>query len=155
MADPLSLTVRYVHVAAAMLWVGYLAVLALVLVPAARGDDEHTPNLGPLIQRLGPMRSLGPLVLLAGVGMVLVDGRPLDALWTTGWGHAVLGGLGIAVAMMGLEHGLALPRLEDAHKARGEARDEELATAQRAAGAAAVLGLVAALLMVLALQGGL
>lgn len=150
-----ALAARFVHVGAAMLWVGYLAVLALVLLPASRGEGEHAPNLGPILQRLSPMKWLGPVVFVAGLWLVTASGHGFDQLLEPGWGHAVLGGLGISVVMMGLEHGIVLPRLRDAHQGPVGERDANLATAQRAALAATVLGLLAAFVMVIAFQGGL
>lgn len=154
MVDAMHLALRFLHVSAAMLWVGYLGLMAWVVIPAARKGGSHGPNVGPIVDRLRPFTLLGPLVFLLGFGLVTATGRPMADLIQPGWGHAVLGGIAISLAMMGLEHGLVVPRLRKAHQAAGEDRLGHLSTAGTAAGAAAVLGLMAAFLMVLALLGG-
>ncbi len=154
MPDMMHLVVRSLHVVAAMLWVGYLATLAGAVLPAARGREGHAPNLGPILQRLTPYRWLGPATFLLGFWLVIASGNPMARLLEPGWGHALLGGIAIAVAMMGLEHGVVLPRMRSAHEGPPGERIEHLGRAQLAAGASAGLGLVAAFLMVLALLGG-
>lgn len=154
MVDAMHLAARFLHVGSAMLWIGYLAVLAWVLLPASRGQGEHAPNLGPILRRLRPMRWLGPFVFLVGFWLITASGHGMGELLDPGWGHAISGGIGLAVVMMGLEHGLVAPRLEDAHRGPVDERDEHLGVAQKAASAAALLGLVAAFVMVLALLGG-
>lgn len=154
MVDAMHLGARFLHVAAAMLWVGYLGTLAGVLFPASRGNDGHAPNLGPLLERLTPLRWLGPLTFLLGFWLVTASGHTMAMLLEPGWGHAIMGGIVIALVMMGLEHGLAIPRARQAHEGPPGERAQNLRTAQMAAGGAAVLGLIAAFLMVLALLGG-
>lgn len=154
MVDAMHLAARSLHVGAAMLWVGYLGVLAWVLLPAARGEGGHPPNLGPILKRVRPFRWLGPATFLFGFWLVTATGRSMSALVEPGWGHAILGGIALAVVMMGLEHGLVLPRMRKAHRGPTEERTEHVGTAQTAASAATVLGLAAAVLMVLALLGG-
>lgn len=150
----MHLVARFLHVGSAILWVGYLAFVAWVLLPASTDKGGHAPNLGPILQRLRGMRWLGPFVFLAGLWLVTASGHGFADLMEPGWGHAISGGIVLAVAMIGLEHSLVLPRVEAAHQGPAEERDEELSTAQTAASVAAALGLVAAFLMVLALLGG-
>lgn len=153
MADVMHLLARFTHVGAAMLWVGYLGLLAWAVIPAARGR-EHGANVGPIVDRLRPFKALGPIVFLAGFWLITASGHSMAELVQPGWGHAVLGGIVVATVMMGLEHSLVFPRLREAHQGPGDERDENLATAGKAAGTSAVLGVVAAFLMVLALLGG-
>lgn len=151
MADATHLVARFLHVSAATLWVGYLALLAVVLVPAARDADEAA---APSPERLRPFTVLGPLTLAFGLWLVTASGHGFGDLLEPGWGHAVSGGIAIAVAMMGLEHAVGLPALREARERGPAERGEALRRAGRAAGAAAGLGLLAAFLMVLALLGG-
>lgn len=146
---------RFLHVAVAMLWVGNLGALAGVILPAARSKGEHAPNLGPIVDRLRYTLWLGPLTLLLGAWLVTAAGHSWSELASAGWGHAVLGGLVIAVVMMGLEGGLVVRSMRQAHQAPAGERDEHLGKAWTGALVAAVLGIVAAFLMVAAPLGGL
>lgn len=137
-----------------MLWIGYLAVLAFVVSPSAKARGEHAPNLGPLLKGIKPFRWLGPLVLATGLLLIPATGRSFAALVEPGWGHAILGGLVLALVMMGIEHGFALPRLRKAHQGPSEDREDHLTAAFRGSLAALSLGLLATFLMVLALLGG-
>lgn len=154
MVDAMHLGARFFHVGAAMLWVGYLAFLSMVLFPAARNKQaQHAPNLGPLVQRLAPLKWLGPIVLLTGFWLITATGRPISALITPGWGHAITTGIVLAIAMMGLEHALIYPRFRDAHQGPQNERENHLQRAHQSAIIATLLGLAATALMILALLG--
>jgi uncharacterized membrane protein len=155
MADVAHLTARFLHVGAALLWIGYLAFLAWAVIPAARHGGAHGANVGPIVERIRPFTFLGPLVLAFGLWLVTASGHAYGELLQPGWGHAITGGIVLSIAMMGLEHGLVVPRLRDAHTGPTEERDDHLAKASTGAQVAAVLGLLATFLMVLALLGGL
>lgn len=150
----MHLVARFLHVGSAMLWVGSLAVLAWVVLPAGRGERGHAPNLGPVLSKLRPLRWLGPATFLFGAWLVTASGHSWSGLVEPGWGHAILGGIVLAVVMMGLEHSLVYPKMREAHRGPEAERDAKLGSAQTAASASAVLGLIAAFLMVLALLGG-
>lgn len=151
----MHLAARFLHVGAAIVWVGYLVVLAWVILPAARASDAHAPNLGPLLERLSPARWLGPAVFLLGAWLVTASGHSWSQITQGAFGHGVLGGIVVAIAMMGLEHGLVFPRMRSAHEGPPDEREDALATATKAAVASALLGLLAALFMVYAGLGGL
>jgi uncharacterized membrane protein len=153
MADLVHLTARFLHVGAALLWIGYLAFLAWAVIPAAR-HGAHGANVGPIVERIRPFTLLGPLVLAFGLWLVTASGHSYGQLIEPGWGHAILGGLVVSLAMMGLEHGLVVPRLREAHTGPAEDRGDHLDKAAIGAKTATVLGLVVAFLMVLALLGG-
>lgn len=154
MADTMHLVARFLHVGAGMLWIGYLAFLAWGLIPAARGEGAHGANIGPVLERIRWFTMLGPLTFLLGFWLITASGHSFGQLIEPGWGHAILGGIVIAIVAMGLEHGLVVPRLREAHRGPSEERGAHLDRAALGAGSAAVLGLVAAFLMVLALLGG-
>lgn len=154
MADVMHLTARFLHVGAALLWVGYLAFLAWAVIPAARAEGGHAPNVGPIVERLRPFTFLGPLVLAFGLWLVTASGHSYSQLLEPGWGHAITGGLVLSVVMMGLEHSLVVPKLREAHRAPADERRELLDRAGLGAAVAAVLGLIVGFLMVLALLGG-
>lgn len=154
MADAMHLAARFLHVGTAMLWIGYLAFLAWVLIPAARDEGGHGPNVGPIVARLRPFTFLGPLVLAFGFWLVTASGHAFDRLLEPGWGHAITGGIVVSIVMMGLEHAVVVPKLREAHRGPADQRGPNLDRAALAAGAAAVLGLAVAFLMVLALLGG-
>lgn len=145
---------RFLHIAAAILWVGNLGALAGVILPAARTKGEHAPNLGPILTRLRYTLWLGPLTVLLGAWLITASGHSWSELTSPPWGHAILGGIGIAVVMMGLEGGLVVRSMRKAHTAPAEERDEHLDLAWTGAVAATFLGLVAAFLMVAAPLGG-
>lgn len=154
MVDAMHLAARFLHVAAALIWVGYLAFLAMVLIPAARNQQtQHAPNLGPLLQRIAPLKWLGPIVLVTGFWLITAAGYPVSALTTPGWGHAITTGIVLALAMMGIEHSLVLPRFQDAHQGPQDEREANLKRAHQGATTATILGLIAVAMMVLALIG--
>lgn len=154
MAEAMHLVVRFLHVGAAMLWIGYLAFLARGVIPAAR-DGSHGANVGPIVNRMRAFSWLGPLVLVLGFWLVTASGHGMADLLEPGWGHAILGGIGLAVGMMGLEHAVVVPRLREAHGGPAHDRRENLDRAALAASVAALLGLVAAFLMIFATFGAL
>jgi putative copper export protein len=153
MVDVGHLVARFVHVGSAMLWVGYLGALAWVAVPAIREAGEQA-RVAALLDKLAWTRALGPVVFLAGFWLVTASGRSFGQLVEPGWGHAILGGIALATAMIGLEHGRVFPKLREAGQAQAGQVDAPLEAAGRAAGIACALGLVTAFLMVVALLGG-
>ncbi|MDX1612135.1 MAG: hypothetical protein R3185_07180 [Candidatus Thermoplasmatota archaeon] len=153
MPDAMHLTARFLHVTAVTLWIGYLATLAMVVLPAARGG-QHASNLGPVLQRLGPMRAMGVLVFLFGAWLVTASGHSWSQLGQAGWGHAVSGSIALWAIITGLEHGMVLPSLKKGHQAVGEERATLLRRGQQAALVATLLGIAAVLLMTAALLGG-
>ncbi len=155
MAITAHLVARFLHVAVAMLWVGNLGALAGVILPAARTKGEHAPNLGPIVDRLRYTLWLGPLTVLLGAWLVTASGHGWAELGARGWGDTILGGIVIAVIMMGLEGGLVVRSMRKAHQAPAGDRDAHLSKAWKGAVAAAVIGLVAAFLMVSTTLGGL
>lgn len=155
MVELMHLIARFLHVGAAMLWVGYLATLGLVILPAARGArGGHAPNLGPILDRMRIGMFFGPATLLFGAWLVTASGHTWGQLLEPGWGHAIIGGIVVSVIMLALEGALIMPGIRKAHAGPIEEREAHLASVQLTALWAAGLGLLAAFLMINARFGG-
>lgn len=80
------------HVAAAGAWLGTLAVLMIVAIPAIRQlESEHDGAAADAVDRFSPLALVcGSLVLLSGVlNAVMHLGSPAQ-LWSTGYGRTLL-----------------------------------------------------------------
>jgi copper transport protein len=100
----------WVHLSAAMLWIGGLVQLAVVVLPLAK-DLRRAAFL-----RFSTMATvLVALVLAAGTYLSIVRLPRLHDLWTTHYGHVLLVKLGlvaVALAWGGLHRVLAVPAVE-------------------------------------------
>jgi copper transport protein len=100
----------WVHLSAAMLWLGGLVQLVVVVWPAAL---EQRRTLFLRFSRLATV--LVALLLGAGVYLSVIRLPRVSDLWTTGYGHVLLVKLSlVAVALLwgAVHHFVARPRLE-------------------------------------------
>ncbi len=113
----LPIVLRWIHVVAGAAWLGEVAVISFVLVPAvAKADhDRRTWFLSTVFPRLFTMASVLVVATLgAGAALsVALNGWTLDLVALRGprWAVPIFfgGGLGLA---LGAFHFLAEPRLE-------------------------------------------
>jgi copper transport protein len=106
----LSELADWVHLSAAMLWVGGLVQLALVVWPAW---PELRATAFRRFSRLATV--LVALLLGAGTYLSVLRLPHLHDLWTTGYGHVLLVKLGLvslALTWGAAHHFLAVPRIE-------------------------------------------
>jgi copper transport protein len=106
----LSELADWVHLSAAMLWVGGLVQLVAVVWPAAP-ELRRTAFLR--FSRLATV--LVALLLVAGTYLSILRLPHVHDLWTTGYGHVLLVKLGlvaVALAWGAVHHFLAVPRIE-------------------------------------------
>jgi copper transport protein len=100
----------YVHVCAAVLWVGGLVQLAVVVWPA-QADLRRVAFL-----RFSRLATVLVAVLVgAGTYLSIVRLPRLHDLWTTGYGHDLLVKLGLVCLALGwgaAHHFLAVPRID-------------------------------------------
>ena len=106
----LSELADWLHLVAATLWVGGLVQLAVVVWPAGAELRRHA------FLRFSRLATV-LIALLIGAGTYLSVLRLPDVhdLWSTGYGHVLLGKLGLvslALAWGAAHHFLAVPRLE-------------------------------------------
>jgi uncharacterized membrane protein len=120
----------FVHVLAAVAWVGGALVVVVVLEVARRsGDRAHVVRMLHYDDRLGPIYYIPAalLVVAAGVGLVL------EGPWSFGDGW-VLAGIGLLVAAFAVGVAFFLPagkRLNAAVAAHGAESDEAAARVDR------------------------
>jgi putative copper export protein len=106
------------HVAAAGAWLGTLAVLMIVAIPAIRQlESAHDGAAADAVDRFSPLALVcGSLVLLSGaLNAVMHLGSPAQ-LWSTGYGRTLLVKLMFvgAVGIMGVVNWRIIrPRLRD------------------------------------------
>lgn len=100
----LAVTSTTVHVAAMMIWLGGLLALALLLVRRTRPDGGHDDSL-----TFDSLRRWSGLAFVTIAALVLSGEyqawrqiRPVQSLWTTGYGITLLVKLALVVAMLGL-----------------------------------------------------
>jgi copper transport protein len=108
----LSELADWVHLSAAMLWVGGLVQLVAVVWPAA-----------PALRRMAFLRFsrlatvLVALLLVAGTYLSVLRLPHVHDLWTTGYGHVLLLKLGLvalALTWGAVHHFIAVPRIDSA-----------------------------------------
>jgi uncharacterized membrane protein len=106
----------YVHIVAAMVWIGGMAFLALVVVPLIRSGALG--ELGPRLIRVAGTRFRSvayvclALVLLTGVVNLAMRGVTFElamqaSFWQTGFGHLV------ALKLLGMSGVIALSAVHD------------------------------------------
>ena|SRR2546428_2849218 len=86
---------RFIHIAASAAWIGGGLMLGVIAVRARRGDDAAlTISFGRMLQYAGPRVFIPSMVLLllAGIGLVLVQAHSLTELWIL----IALGGFALA-----------------------------------------------------------
>lgn len=87
---------KYVHVVAAMAWVGGVLLAGVLTARSSNPDDEVAAAAITRINATSGM-VIGPaavLTLVAGVATTLIGGIPMSTLWVV-WGYA-----GVAVTMV-------------------------------------------------------
>ena len=103
--------IKFIHIAAAVAWLGGGLMLAVIGLRARRsGDMTLLVSFGRTVQYAGP-RVLGPamgILLLAGIGLVLVQSHSFTELWILlalgGFALAFVVGVGF-MARAGIELG--------------------------------------------------
>ena len=106
----LSELADWVHLGAAMLWVGGLVQLVAVVWP---GAPELRRTAFLRFSRLATV--LVALLLTAGTYLSILRLPAVHSLWTTGYGHVLLVKLGLVALALGwgaVHHFVAVPRLE-------------------------------------------
>ena len=120
----------FVHVLAAIAWVGGALVVLVVLEVARRsGDRAHVVKALHYDDRLGPIYYIPAVLILLGAGVGLVWEGPWS--FDDGW---VLAGIGLLVAAFAVGLALFLPagkRLNAAVAAHGPESDEAAAEVDR------------------------
>ncbi len=100
--------VRFVHVTAAMCWIGGQLFLSLVLMPVLRASTLAPPVRGPLIRdtarRFGRIanRGLLPGLIVTGLALAWHRGVDLDTLTEPGYGRLLAIKLALVVVSIGL-----------------------------------------------------
>jgi copper transport protein len=119
-ASTLGQTADWVHLVAAMMWVGGVLTLAVVVWP-----------LAPALRKAAFLRFSRIAVVLVGIlvvagTVVAIERLPaLDDLWDTSYGKTLLVKLalvGLALAWGGMHHTFVRPRLERGESPRGVGR---------------------------------
>ncbi len=105
-SSPWSALADWVHLSAASLWAGGLAVLLVACVTA----PELRRSAFRRFARLAP--ALIALVVAAGVYLSILRLPRLADLWQTGYGQVLIVKLGLALAWGALHHFLVEPRLD-------------------------------------------
>lgn len=104
----------FLHIVAAVMWVGGLAYVRFVLLP---GLGRQQPGVrGPMVADIGPrtvryLLRLGEATIFFGIVMVLVIGRVVEPsiLWSTGWGLSISLGFIAAVAIYAIGMAVTKP----------------------------------------------
>jgi putative copper export protein/methionine-rich copper-binding protein CopC len=89
----LSVTLDMLHVIAAGVWLGGLAMVLFAGIPAMLrlGDGNVHAAVGALVNSFHPVALFcAPLAVLSGAGMSWLRLGRLDALWTTDYGRTLL-----------------------------------------------------------------
>ena len=109
-----------VHVAAASIWIGGVAALAVAAPAALRaaGPEQRTAALAELLGRFSPL-ALGAVAVIAvtGVAQAVIALRSVHALTTTTYGELVLlksGLLGLLVGLAAINRERVIPALRRA-----------------------------------------
>lgn len=120
---------KYLHVVAAMAWVGGVLLAGVLTARRGAADDEVAAAAVARINRTSS-RVIGPaavLTLLAGIATTVIGGIPMSTLWV------VCGYAGVAVTMVlgGGVLGRTTVRLEQVAAADGRSAPQAVALQQR------------------------
>lgn len=127
----LLFTIRFVHVVAGIGWIGEVATVAFVLVPALRRTDAAGARallevVFPRVFRLATL--LGGAAVISGLILLLFGPGGLERAFSTAWGTRILMGGALGGVLFGF-HLWMEPRLERRLQARlfagGELHDDD------------------------------
>lgn len=144
---PVATTVDSAHVAAAAIWTGGLAFVALALLRSPR--EERWPVAARVVPRFSAV-AVGAVAVLLAAGIVngYLEVRDWRGLWETTYGRLLLAKVALIVPLLGIgayNNRFAVPRLRAELASRIERRRFLRATGAELAVVCAIVGVTAVL----------
>ncbi len=105
----------WLHLTLAAIWLGGVALLGLVIMPAVLHDLAHIPALTSILRRFSPIATFCVLGLgLSGIIQAALFISDFNALFTTAYGQALLAKLALFILLIGFgawHQQVMMPRL--------------------------------------------